>query len=121
MYEFIGIADLKVGLLNFYLLSHGHFPADEDVLSAVHRFRPEFLVTANALPSHYDPYEFKHTCLLPPPQDGDTGNLTIEDNHLDPAFEKRRCVSLPFVSPKDFQSSAMAGNLTKVITEVFFF
>ncbi|KAJ8623215.1 hypothetical protein MRB53_031744 [Persea americana] len=90
----------------------------EDVLNAVHRFRPEFLVTANALPSYYDPYEFKHTCLLPPPQAGDMGDLTLEDDLHDPAFERRRCVSLPFISPKDFQANVMAENLAEVIKEM---
>lgn len=87
----------------------------------MHRFRPKFLVTAEALPSYYDPYEFKHTCLLPPPQAGDMGDLTMEDDLHDPAFERRRCVSLPFISSKDFQANVIAGNLAEVIKEVLFF
>lgn len=49
------------------------------------------------------------------------GDLTLEDDLHDPAFERRRCVSLPFISPKDFQANVMAENLAEVIKEVLFF
>ncbi|XP_058076554.1 DExH-box ATP-dependent RNA helicase DExH8 isoform X2 [Magnolia sinica] len=87
----------------------------EDVLNAMHRFRPKFLAMANGLPSYYDPYEFKHTCLLHS-QPSDVDALANDDTGLSPAVTS--CVALPFVAPKQFQADAVAENLAAVIKEI---
>ncbi|XP_050265490.1 DExH-box ATP-dependent RNA helicase DExH8 [Quercus robur] len=88
----------------------------EDVLSSVHRFRPKFLATSNGLPSYYDPYEFEHTCLLQCQSDGDTDAL--DDDHLEPSSEIRKCVAEPFVASNNFQTNDVVKNLATTIKEI---
>ncbi|XP_030948082.1 DExH-box ATP-dependent RNA helicase DExH8 [Quercus lobata] len=88
----------------------------EDVLSSVHRFRPKFLATSNGLPSYYDPYEFEHTCLLQCQSDGDTDAL--DDEHLEPSSEIRKCVAEPFVASNNFQTNDVVKNLATTIKEI---
>ncbi|KAH9730442.1 DExH-box ATP-dependent RNA helicase DExH8 [Citrus sinensis] len=90
----------------------------EDILNAVHRFRPKFLGTSNGLPTYYDPYEFEHTCLLncDPPRDMDP--LAADNEHLGPSFEAKKCVAVPFVAPNQFQSNNVAEKLASIIKEI---
>ncbi|KAF8392589.1 hypothetical protein HHK36_022934 [Tetracentron sinense] len=90
----------------------------DDILNSVHRFRPKFLVTSDGLPSYYDPYEFKHTCLLQSRLNKDTNALSTADEHLDPVTEARKCIALPFVSSKDFQSNDVAETLATIVREI---
>lgn len=82
----------------------------------MHRFRPKFLATSNGLPSYYDPYEFEHTCLLECQPDGDTDAL--DDEHLEPSSEIRKCVAEPFVASNNFQTNDVVKNLATTIKEV---
>ncbi|KAM3735720.1 hypothetical protein ACB098_10G108100 [Castanea mollissima] len=88
----------------------------EDVLNSVHRYRPKFLATSNGLPSYYDPYEFEHTCLLECQPDGDTDAL--DDEHLEPSSEIRKCVAEPFVASNNFQTNDVVKNLATTIKEI---
>ncbi|KAM6543620.1 hypothetical protein CsatB_008067 [Cannabis sativa] len=40
------------------------FQHNEDVLSSVHQFRPNFLGISECLPCYYDPNDFDHSCRL---------------------------------------------------------
>lgn len=90
----------------------------EDILNAVHKFRPKFLGTSNGLPTYYDPYEFEHTCLLncDPPRDMDP--LAADNEHIGPFFEAKKCVAVPFVAPNQFQSNNVAEKLASLIKEI---
>lgn len=93
------------------------FP-DEDVLSSVHRFRPTFLATSNGLPSYYDPYEFEHTCLLKCQPGGDRNARTVEDEHLEPSSEIRKCLAVPFVASNHFQTNDVVEKFATALKEV---
>ncbi|KAL5996141.1 hypothetical protein ACLOJK_026214 [Asimina triloba] len=86
----------------------------EDVLNAVHRFRPKFLAMANGLPSYYEPYEFKHTCLLQSHPIVDTDALAKDD---DLSLALSSCVALPFVASEQFQADVIAEKLEAIIKE----
>ncbi|XP_059438582.1 DExH-box ATP-dependent RNA helicase DExH8 [Corylus avellana] len=92
----------------------------EDVLSSVHRFRPAFLATSNGLPSYYDPYEFEHTCLFQCQPDGDKNAHTVEDEHLEPSNEIRKCLAVPFVASNHFQGNDVVENFATAIKEIKF-
>ncbi|KAF8387857.1 hypothetical protein HHK36_026519 [Tetracentron sinense] len=90
----------------------------EDILNSVHRFRPKFLVTSDGLPSYYDPYEFKHTCLLQSRANEDTDALATADEHLDPVTETRKCLASPFVASNHFQGNDVAETLATIVKEI---
>lgn len=84
----------------------------------MHRFRPAFLATSNGLPSYYNPYEFEHTCLLQRQPDGDKNAHTVEDEHLEPSNEIRKCLAVPFVASNHFQGNDVVENFATAIKEV---
>lgn len=90
----------------------------EDILNAVHRFRPKFLGTSNGLPTYYDPYEFEHTCLLKSDPSQDMDPLDADSEHLGPSFETKKCVAVPFVASNQFQSNNVAEKLASLIKEI---
>lgn len=90
----------------------------EDVLSSVHRFRPTFLATSNGLPSYYDPYEFEHTCLLKCQPGGDRNARTVEDEHLEPSSEIRKCLAVPFVASNHFQTNDVVEKFATALKEI---
>lgn len=93
------------------------FPADEDIMNVMHRFRPGFIVK-NELPSYVEPYAFKHSCFLQSDLAEDVDALTLEDENLDLITERKNCLSVPYVSPNDFQAAYVAEKLTMLIKEV---
>ncbi|KAK3407422.1 hypothetical protein EUGRSUZ_K03477 [Eucalyptus grandis] len=91
----------------------------EDVLSSLHRFRPNFLSASDSFPSYNYPYEFQHKCLLecpPPNEDEDAAGL--DDDQLNSSANSRKCVAVPFVAPNDFQTTTVADKLTAVVKEI---
>ncbi|KAG1371262.1 hypothetical protein COCNU_16G003560 [Cocos nucifera] len=89
---------------------------DEDVMNMMHRFRPGFIVK-NEVPSYFEPYAFEHTCLLQSDLAEDVDALTLEDENLDLITERKSCLSVPYVSPTDFQGAYVAEKLTTLIKE----
>lgn len=87
------------------------------MLNSVHRFRPNFLAKYDGLPSYYEPYEFKHTCLITHLPDGDTDTQSVDNDQFEPT-ETRRCLAVPFVVPKHFQNDTTAAKMALVIKEV---
>ncbi|XP_068660448.1 DExH-box ATP-dependent RNA helicase DExH8 [Aristolochia californica] len=79
----------------------------EDIMNKIHRFRPQSLVKSNWLPSCYDPYEFKHACLL---QCQPTVDMDVEI--------KSCYLTAPYVSFSDFKSSIIAEKLVAIIKEM---
>lgn len=92
--------------------------SDEDILNAVHRFRPKFLGTSDGLPTYYDPYEFEHTCLLKCEPHGDADALAADKEHVESSCKTKKCVALPFVASNQFQSNNVAEKFSSVIKEV---
>lgn len=88
---------------------------DEDTLSSLHRFRPQFISSSDSLPTYYYPYEFDHTCCVECQASGDR----YQHSEDQPPLETRKCVSLPFVPPDAFQANAIAKNMANIIKEVF--
>ncbi|XP_021775397.1 DExH-box ATP-dependent RNA helicase DExH8-like [Chenopodium quinoa] len=82
-----------------------------EILCSLHQYRPKFLATSCGLPSYYDPYEFRHTCLLEC-QPNDDLDALLEDD------ETKKCLATPFVSPHHFQSQSMAEKFATVIKEI---
>ncbi|KAL5561461.1 hypothetical protein UlMin_031208 [Ulmus minor] len=89
----------------------------EDILNSVHRFRPKFLGTSDGLPSYYDPYEFKHTCILKGRQKDDTDALDLGDEHPNLSDEKT-CSVVPFVTSNSFQKDFVAAEFSSIIKEI---
>uniref|UniRef100_A0A5B7B8U8 RNA helicase n=1 Tax=Davidia involucrata TaxID=16924 RepID=A0A5B7B8U8_DAVIN len=90
----------------------------EDILNSVHRFRPKFLVTSDSLPSYYDPYEFRHTCLLNSQPNGEIDALDTDEEHHGPVSERRKCIAVPFVASDHFQANEVAEKLAAIIKEM---
>ncbi|OMO81923.1 Zinc finger, CCCH-type [Corchorus olitorius] len=90
----------------------------EDVLNAIHRFRPKFLAASNGLPTYYSPYEFGHTCLIQCQPPGEKDALSSSDELLEPSFETRKCVAVPFVASGHFQTSDVAEKMANAIKEI---
>ncbi|KAA8549161.1 hypothetical protein F0562_000845 [Nyssa sinensis] len=107
---------------SFHNLVHSsvHHVAEiyEDILNSVHRFRPKFLATSDSLPSYYDPYEFRHTCLLNSQPNGETDALDTDEEQLGPGSERKKCIAVPFVASNHFQANEVAENLAAIIKEM---
>ncbi|KAL9247162.1 hypothetical protein vseg_020625 [Gypsophila vaccaria] len=86
----------------------------DDILCSVHRYRPKFLGTSSGIPSYYDPYEFRHTCLLEcHPNNNDSAFL--EGDELN---ESEKCLAVPYVSSHHFRIQKMAEKFTNAIKEI---
>ncbi|XP_056170365.1 DExH-box ATP-dependent RNA helicase DExH8-like isoform X3 [Syzygium oleosum] len=94
----------------------------EDVLSSLHRFRPNFLGTSEGFPSYYYPCDFQHKCLLEcrpnEDEDEDEDAAGLDDEELNSSADIRECVAMPFVAPNDFQTKNVADKLTAVVKEI---
>ncbi|KAF8006731.1 hypothetical protein BT93_K0902 [Corymbia citriodora subsp. variegata] len=92
----------------------------DDVLSSLHRFRPNFLGTSDGFPSYYYPYDFQHKCLLkcPPNEDEDEDAAGLSDKELNLSVDTRECVAMPIVGPNDFKTKNVADKLTAVVKEI---
>lgn len=84
----------------------------------MHKFRPKFLNISNGLPTYYDPYEYEHTCLLKCQPREVIDALDTDDGHLESEEESRKCIAVPFVPSKSFQSHVVSEKLENVIKEV---
>ncbi|KAI6674620.1 hypothetical protein NL676_002526 [Syzygium grande] len=95
---------------------------DEDVLSSLHRFRPNFLGASEGFPSYYYPCDFQHKCLLEcrpnEDEDEDEDAAGLDDEELESSADTRECVAMPFVAPNDFQTKYVADKLTAVVKEI---
>ncbi|XP_028781898.1 DExH-box ATP-dependent RNA helicase DExH8-like [Neltuma alba] len=90
----------------------------EDILSSVHRFRPEFLSTSNALPSSTDPYQFKHTCLLEYQPDVHADVVAANEEGLSPSNESQKCTAAPYVASNHFYINDVAQKFATIIKEI---
>ncbi|CAK7348308.1 unnamed protein product [Dovyalis caffra] len=90
----------------------------EDILNSLHRFRPKFLGACDGLPTHYDPYEFEHTCLLKCLPNRDISTVVADDEDDEPSLETRKCFAVPFVAPSHFQTIKVAENFSNIIKEI---
>ncbi|KAK9756945.1 hypothetical protein RND81_01G131800 [Saponaria officinalis] len=86
----------------------------DDILCSVHRYRPKFLSASSGIPSYYEPYEFRHTCLLESQPSNDTSAL-LEGNELS---ESEKCLAVPYVSSHHFRIHKMAEKFTNAIKEI---
>ncbi|KAK4273220.1 hypothetical protein QN277_021663 [Acacia crassicarpa] len=82
----------------------------EDILSSVHRFRPEFLSTSNVLPCSTDPYPFKHICLLEYQPD--------ERADVIPSKESKECIAVPYVASNHVYINDVAEKFVTIIKEI---
>ncbi|PIA44388.1 hypothetical protein AQUCO_01700172v1 [Aquilegia coerulea] len=89
----------------------------EDIINALHRYRPKFLANSNGIPSYYDPYEFEHTCFLQSQPEGGVGSNS-DDEEQHEIVETTTCVALPFVASNHFQCGAVAEKLASIIKEI---
>ncbi|GMH13625.1 hypothetical protein Nepgr_015466 [Nepenthes gracilis] len=62
----------------------------DDNLSSLHQYRPKFLATSAGLPLYYDPYEFRHACLLQCQPSEEALDVAEADKH----DEIRKCLGL---------------------------
>ncbi|KAF8006730.1 hypothetical protein BT93_K0901 [Corymbia citriodora subsp. variegata] len=92
----------------------------EDVLSSLHRFRPNFLGTSDGFPSYYYPHDFQHKFLLecPPNEDEDEDAADLDDEELNLSVDTRECVAMPFAGPNDFKAKNVSDKLTAVVKEM---
>ncbi|GMH20442.1 hypothetical protein Nepgr_022283 [Nepenthes gracilis] len=86
----------------------------DDILSSLHQYRPKFLATSAGLPLYYDPYEFRHTCLLQCQPSEEALDVAEADKH----DEIRKCLGMPFVSSGDFQTRRVAEKFADVVKEI---
>ncbi|GMH21879.1 hypothetical protein Nepgr_023722 [Nepenthes gracilis] len=86
----------------------------DDNLSSLHQYRPKFLATSAGLPLYYDPYEFRHTCLLQCLPSEEALDVAEADKH----DEIRKCLGMPFVSSGDFQTRRVAEKFVDVVKEI---
>ena len=94
-------------------LSH----ADNDILCSLHRYRPQFLAKSSGLPFYYEPYDFRHVCLLECQPSTDAIALVEDDEHN----ETKKCLAMPFVSSCHFQCQSVAEKFANIIKEVISF
>lgn len=94
------------------------FSADEETVEILHRFRPSFLAKIE-IPCYFEPYAFKHTCILQSEPATDLDALTLEDENLD-TVTRRKCIALPYVAPDDFGAMSVSEKLKNLIKEVRF-
>lgn len=89
----------------------------EDIIDVMHRFRPGFIVKSE-VPSYFGPYEFNHVCLLQSDLAEDVDAFALGDENHDSIAERKNCLSVPCVSPNDFQAAYVAEKLTTIIREM---
>ncbi|KAG0500091.1 hypothetical protein HPP92_000163 [Vanilla planifolia] len=93
----------------------------DETINCLHRFRPGFF-TNNELPTYYEPYEFRHTCLLPSQVSEVDEDHAVNsqagvyaDKVQDSVDVNRRCVATPFVASGNFQSLTVAETFISLI------
>ncbi|KAG0495418.1 hypothetical protein HPP92_000109 [Vanilla planifolia] len=96
----------------------------DETINCLHRFRPGFF-TNNELPTYYEPYEFRHTCLLPSQVSEVDENHAVNsqagvyaDKVQDSVDVNRRCVATPFVASGNFQSLTVAETFISLIKNI---
>ncbi|XP_065861357.1 DExH-box ATP-dependent RNA helicase DExH8 [Euphorbia lathyris] len=90
----------------------------EDILNSLHHFRPRFLCKCDCLPTYYNPYEFRHVCLLECQPNGDTNSDDPEVEYHNSSCGTKKCCAVPFVSSKHFQTVNVAENLSTIVKEM---
>ncbi|CAN0889017.1 DExH-box ATP-dependent RNA helicase DExH8 [Linum grandiflorum] len=90
----------------------------EDIMSSLHRFRPEFLSHSDGLPVYYEPDEYNHTCHIQcqPPKDS---IVSTAENDQQQEGLTELCIETPFVSSDQFKTIDIARNLSNIIKQVF--
>lgn len=94
------------------------FSADEETVEILHRYRPAFLAKTET-PCYFEPYAFKHTCILQPELATDLDALMLEDENFD-IVTRKKCIALPYVAPDDFGATSVSEKLKSLIKEVCF-
>ena len=98
------------------LFSFNKCPADEDIINIMHRFRPKFLAKSG-VHGCFEPYAFKHTCLLQSESARDTDALELGYENPD-ATTGTTCIAVPYVSRDDFRATSVSEKLMNLIKEV---
>ncbi|XP_042414315.1 zinc finger CCCH domain-containing protein 4-like [Zingiber officinale] len=88
----------------------------EETVEILHRFRPAFLAKIE-IPCYFEPYTFKHTCILQSELATDLDALTLEDGNLDTAT-RQKCITLPYVAPDDFGATSVSEKLKSLVKEM---
>ncbi|XP_057535972.1 DExH-box ATP-dependent RNA helicase DExH8 isoform X1 [Amaranthus tricolor] len=88
--------------------------AYNDILCSLHRYRPQFLAKSSGLPFYYEPYDFRHVCLLECQPSTDAIALVEDDEHN----ETKKCLAMPFVSSCHFQCQSVAEKFANIIKEI---
>ncbi|CAN1197989.1 DExH-box ATP-dependent RNA helicase DExH8 [Linum perenne] len=88
----------------------------EDIMSSLHRFRPEFLNLSDGLPAYYEPYEYNHICCLlsQPPKDS---FVTTAENDQQQGLTQL-CFGTPFVGSDEFKTIDIARKFSSIIEEI---
>lgn len=97
------------------------FLADDEILGSLHRYRPEFLVKSDGLPSYYYANNFQHTCDLMSDQYEDAAGALVINKLLEQDPGIRKCTAVPFLGQNDFLENEVAKSLAAVVKEVLLF
>lgn len=88
-----------------------------DILNAIHRFRPKFLSSFRDLTPYYDPYKFKHTCLFKSQQDGHSDVVAADEEDIELSSETNKCVAVPYVTLNHLNSYQVAKKFAAIVKE----
>ncbi|XP_010545017.1 PREDICTED: DExH-box ATP-dependent RNA helicase DExH8 [Tarenaya hassleriana] len=90
----------------------------EDMISSLHRFRPDFLSYSDAVPTYYKSYNFDHECYLECQLCEDTYLDAGDEENVEAPHGTKKCLSFPFVDPNAFETNAVARTMTSVVKEI---
>ncbi|XP_019441751.1 PREDICTED: DExH-box ATP-dependent RNA helicase DExH8 isoform X1 [Lupinus angustifolius] len=90
----------------------------DEILNSIHRFRPKIFSSFHGLPLCYDPYEFKHVCLLTCQPNGHSDVDSSDGEGLESSSETKKCVAVPYVTSSNFRSYDVAKIFAAVIKEI---
>ncbi|CAL9101918.1 unnamed protein product [Musa acuminata var. zebrina] len=114
------ISDLEEEWCSFHNLVqtslHNVSEIYEDIINIMHRFRPKFLAKSG-VHGCFEPYAFKHTCLLQSESARDTDALELGYENPD-ATTGTTCIAVPYVSRDDFRATSVSEKLMNLIKEI---
>ncbi|XP_058762358.1 DExH-box ATP-dependent RNA helicase DExH8-like [Vicia villosa] len=103
---------------NLYLSSlHQVSEIYNDILNTIHRFRPKFLSSFRGPIPDYDPYEFRHICLLQNQPDGHSDVVSVDEEGFEPSSETTKCVAVPYVTLNHLNSYEVAKMFAVIVKE----
>ncbi|XP_019188715.1 PREDICTED: DExH-box ATP-dependent RNA helicase DExH8 [Ipomoea nil] len=90
----------------------------DEIIGSLHRYRPEFLVNSDGLPSYYYANNFQHTCDLMSDQYEDAAGALVINKLLEQDPEIWKCTAVPFLGQNDFLENEVAKSLAAVVKEM---